>query len=64
MAEYVAFWTTCLTGQGHFKAKARILQGVSKQQKAGFLRLDFSSILKRSFFKIILFFIYNLYIYL
>lgn len=50
MAEYVAFWTTCLTGQGHFKAKARILQGVSKQQKAGFLRLDFSSIVKRSFF--------------
>ena len=58
MAEYVAFWTTCLTGQGHFKAKARILQGVSKQQKAGFLRLDFCCIVKRGFF---IFNLFNLY---
>lgn len=35
IAEYMALWTTCMSGQGHLKTKANTIQGVQRQQKRG-----------------------------
>lgn len=44
MVRCVAQWTTCLSGQGHLKAKPHIFQGARRQQeKTDLLKLDFSS---------------------